>query len=198
MDILDGDTVRLSANGVYAERDIVQFVPYRDSRSWMATICPEIAGKWSSSYDSTSRLAKVKLAKEVLAEIPDQLTGFMKSRTIVPMKRQPIPSTSQQESITEPPKPVSSSVVKIGGIQDAVAGSSPSSPKPSAPPQEQEGSQGTGRKVKKQLVKQSSSKESPLPPSQTTTTVTTTNAKTNHNNNINSAMASAPVATKTS
>ncbi|CAL8088558.1 unnamed protein product [Orchesella dallaii] len=100
MDILDGDTVRLSANGVYAERDIVQFVPYRDSRSWMATICPEIAGKWSSSYDSTSRLAKVKLAKEVLAEIPDQLTSFMKGRSIFPSKRQPLPSTSTNASVT--------------------------------------------------------------------------------------------------
>jgi len=89
MDILDGDIVRLSANGVFAERDIVQFVPYRDSYSWMATICPEMAGKWSSSYDSTRRLTKVKLAQEVLAEIPDQLTSFMKSRDIIPKKRQP-------------------------------------------------------------------------------------------------------------
>lgn len=96
--------VRLSANGVFAERDIVQFVPYRDSRSWMATICPEIAGKWSSSYDGSSRIAKVKLAKEVLAEIPDQLTSFMKSRNLVPMKR-------QTSSVTSPEVPTTSAGV---------------------------------------------------------------------------------------
>lgn len=109
MDILDGDIVRLSANGVFAERDIVQFVPYRDHHSWMATICPEIAGKWSSSYDSTRRLAKVKLAQEVLAEIPEQLTGFMKSRGIIPKKRQPPTAiTSSPNNATTPTSPVPS------------------------------------------------------------------------------------------
>ncbi|XP_021946651.2 copine-9 [Folsomia candida] len=109
MDILDGDIVRLSANGVFAERDIVQFVPYRDHHSWMATICPEIAGKWSSSFDITRRLAKVKLAQEVLAEIPDQLTGFMKSRNIIPKKRQPSATTSSPiKSPTSQTSPVPS------------------------------------------------------------------------------------------
>lgn len=104
MDILDGDIVRLSHEGKYAERDIVQFVPYRDSFSWMATICPEVVGKWSSSYDGTSHLAKVKLAKEVLAEIPDQLTSFMKSRQLVPVKRsaQPTVTTTSGSNNTVP------------------------------------------------------------------------------------------------
>jgi hypothetical protein len=84
MQELDGDTVRLSYNGKYAERDIVQFVPYRDAYSWMSSICPEAAAKWSSSYEGTSRLAKVRLAQEVLAEIPEQITSFMKSRGIIP------------------------------------------------------------------------------------------------------------------
>lgn len=86
MNELDGDAVRLSYNGVYAERDIVQFVPYRDAGSWMAAVCPETAGKWSTSYDSTGRLAKFKLAQEVLAEIPEQVTSFMTMNRIVPMQ----------------------------------------------------------------------------------------------------------------
>ncbi|OXA64514.1 Copine-5 [Folsomia candida] len=84
MQELDGDTVRLSYNGKYAERDIVQFVPYRDAYSWMASICPDVASKWSSSYGSTGRLAKIRLAQEVLAEIPEQLTSFMKSKGLIP------------------------------------------------------------------------------------------------------------------
>ncbi|CAG7719447.1 unnamed protein product [Allacma fusca] len=90
MDELDGDVVPLSFEGKLAERDIVQFVPFRDAQTWMASVCPEVAGKWSSSYDQTNRLAKVKLAQEVLAEIPDQLTSFMRSRGIIPAQ----PSTS--------------------------------------------------------------------------------------------------------
>lgn len=64
----------------------MQFVPYRDMHTWMATVMPEAASKWSSpcSFESTSRLAKVKLAQEVLAEIPDQITSFMKSKGIIP------------------------------------------------------------------------------------------------------------------
>eukprot|EP00105_Crassostrea_gigas_P018815 XP_011437036.1 PREDICTED: copine-8 isoform X2 [Crassostrea gigas] len=67
MDILDGDDVRLSYNGVYAERDIVQFVPYNDflSRGDMA-------------------LSQAALAKEVLAEIPDQFLSYMKQHNIKP------------------------------------------------------------------------------------------------------------------
>lgn len=67
MDILDGDDVRLSYNGVHAERDIVQFVPFNDflSRGDMA-------------------LSQAALAKEVLAEIPDQFLSYMKQHNIKP------------------------------------------------------------------------------------------------------------------
>lgn len=67
MDILDGDEVRVSYNEVYAERDIVQFVPFNDflNRGDMA-------------------LSQAALAKEVLAEIPDQFLSYMKKHNIKP------------------------------------------------------------------------------------------------------------------
>ncbi|ODN05578.1 Copine-8 [Orchesella cincta] len=86
MDELDGDTVRLSYNGKFAPRDIVQFVPYRDSYTWMASVSPD-AVQWYSGYESTGKVAKIRLAQEVLAEIPEQITSFMKSRSIVPVGR---------------------------------------------------------------------------------------------------------------
>lgn len=82
--------------------DIVQFVPYRDAHSWMAStvgpgyanaapspgiVPPQLQGSnWAVANDSTHKLAQVKLAQEVLAEIPDQLTSYMKSRGIFPGK----------------------------------------------------------------------------------------------------------------
>ncbi|XP_061178881.1 copine-8-like [Saccostrea echinata] len=67
MNILDGDDVRLSYNGVYAERDIVQFVPFNDflNRGNMV-------------------LSQAALAKEVLAEIPDQFMSYMKKHNVKP------------------------------------------------------------------------------------------------------------------
>lgn len=69
MDELDSDDVRLTVDGLYAERDIVQFVPLNKflSRTGMPFI-----------------KSQTDLAKEVLAEIPEQLTSFMKSRGIKP------------------------------------------------------------------------------------------------------------------
>ncbi|KAI9105421.1 Copine-domain-containing protein [Phlyctochytrium arcticum] len=61
MHVLDGDDEPLVSNGVRCQRDIVQFVPYRD-----------VAGNTH------------KLAKEVLAEIPDQFVGFMRLKGIKP------------------------------------------------------------------------------------------------------------------
>lgn len=69
MEELDGDTVPLQAQGVRATRDITQFVSFKDFQS----------------YDNPV-LAKVNLAREVLAEIPGQLIGYMKSRNIIPKK----------------------------------------------------------------------------------------------------------------
>uniref|UniRef100_A0A8C6WSA6 Copine Va n=1 Tax=Neogobius melanostomus TaxID=47308 RepID=A0A8C6WSA6_9GOBI len=65
---LDGDDVRISSRGKLAERDIVQFVPFRDY------------------MDRTGNhvLSMARLAKDVLAEIPDQFISYMKSKSIKP------------------------------------------------------------------------------------------------------------------
>ena len=54
MQKLDGDQQRLSSKGLVAQRDIVQFVPFRDFQ-----------------------LNGDLLAKEVLAEIPNQVVQYM-------------------------------------------------------------------------------------------------------------------------
>lgn len=69
MDELDSDEVRLSVDGRYAERDIVQFVPLN---------------KFLTNAHSTHIKSQADLAKEVLAEIPYQLTSFMESRNFKP------------------------------------------------------------------------------------------------------------------
>ncbi|MBN3304656.1 CPNE5 protein, partial [Amia calva] len=65
---LDGDDIRISSRGKLAERDIVQFVPFRDY------------------MDRTGNhvLSMARLAKDVLAEIPDQFISYMKARGIKP------------------------------------------------------------------------------------------------------------------
>uniref|UniRef100_A0A8C7R6C1 Copine family member IX n=1 Tax=Oncorhynchus mykiss TaxID=8022 RepID=A0A8C7R6C1_ONCMY len=73
MEELDGDEVRVSSRGRFAERDIVQFVPFRDYMD----------------QSGNQVLSMARLAKDVLAEIPEQLLGFMKTRGIEP--RPPIP-----------------------------------------------------------------------------------------------------------
>ncbi|XP_029548967.1 copine-9 isoform X1 [Salmo trutta] len=80
MEELDGDEVRVSSKGRIAERDIVQFVPFRDY----------------IDRQGNQVLSMARLAKDVLAEIPEQLLGFMKTRDIEP---QPALPTS---SITAP------------------------------------------------------------------------------------------------
>ena len=70
MEVLDGDTVRVtSSDGRVACRDIVQFVPYRNFLG---------LGRGGSN------MAGLQLAKEVLAEIPEQFVGYMKANKIVP------------------------------------------------------------------------------------------------------------------
>ncbi|CAL9702937.1 unnamed protein product [Knipowitschia caucasica] len=82
---LDGDDVRISSRGKLAERDIVQFVPFRDY------------------MDRTGNhvLSMARLAKDVLAEIPDQLILYMKNRAIKP---NPVPPLylSGDQSKTNP------------------------------------------------------------------------------------------------
>lgn len=67
METLDADTVALSAGGIKAARDIVQFVPFN---------------KFISVGDP--RTARLRLAREVLAEIPTQFIGYMKSNNLIP------------------------------------------------------------------------------------------------------------------
>ncbi|XP_064473138.1 copine-8-like isoform X2 [Ornithodoros turicata] len=70
MNELDGDSVRISSGGKVAERDIVQFVAMR-----------EFLGHNNFVED------KARLAKEVLAEIPQQLVSYMVKRGIRPKPR---------------------------------------------------------------------------------------------------------------
>lgn len=67
MDELDGDTIPVSFNGEHSARDIVQFVPFRNFQRFENPI-----------------LARAALAKEVLAEIPDQIVDYMKTHRIEP------------------------------------------------------------------------------------------------------------------
>ncbi|XP_054472391.1 copine-9-like [Anoplopoma fimbria] len=82
MEELDGDEVRVSSRGRFAERDIVQFVPFRDY----------------IDRSGNQVLSMARLAKDVLAEIPDQLLSFMKSRGIEP--RPPLPASSDSPSMS--------------------------------------------------------------------------------------------------
>ncbi|XP_075766195.1 copine-5 isoform X1 [Pelodiscus sinensis] len=70
---LDGDDIRISSRGKIAERDIVQFVPFRDY------------------IDRTGNhvLSMARLAKDVLAEIPDQFISYMKGQGIKPSPAPP-------------------------------------------------------------------------------------------------------------
>ena len=71
MDQLDGDEVGLRArNGKLAARDIVQFVPFRH---------------FKASRD------EMKVAEATLAEIPLQVTSYMKAKGVAPGERPPPP-----------------------------------------------------------------------------------------------------------
>ncbi|KAK4304696.1 hypothetical protein Pmani_023368 [Petrolisthes manimaculis] len=63
MEQLDGDEKRLSHNGVYAERDIVQFVELR---------------RHLGTRSANTSYSQMMLAKDVLAEIPQQLVAWMR------------------------------------------------------------------------------------------------------------------------
>ncbi|CAK8696200.1 unnamed protein product [Clavelina lepadiformis] len=86
MNVLDGDDVRLrDRNGRPCMRDIVQFVPFRD-------------------FQNAPRHV---LAKNVLAELPDQVISYYRSRSIKPMKD---PKLAQKNQFGAPgaPPPYSS------------------------------------------------------------------------------------------
>ncbi|KAG8228246.1 hypothetical protein J437_LFUL012219, partial [Ladona fulva] len=85
MEELDADSTPLrTASGAKAVRDIVQFVPLRNF------LRPGIDPQG----------AKVRLAKEVLAEIPDQFLGYMQRNRITPHQ---VPPESQPSIL--PPDP---------------------------------------------------------------------------------------------
>uniref|UniRef100_A0A8C9TK13 Copine 8 n=1 Tax=Scleropages formosus TaxID=113540 RepID=A0A8C9TK13_SCLFO len=70
---LDGDEIRISSRGRFAERDIVQFVPFRDY----------------IDRSGNHILSMARLAKDVLAEIPDQFLSYMRTRGIKPSPAPP-------------------------------------------------------------------------------------------------------------
>uniref|UniRef100_A0A2K5QGK1 Copine 5 n=1 Tax=Cebus imitator TaxID=2715852 RepID=A0A2K5QGK1_CEBIM len=84
---LDGDDVRISSRGKLAERDIVQFVPFRDY------------------VDRTGNhvLSMARLARDVLAEIPDQLVSYMKAQGIRPRPPPAAPTHSPTQSPARTP-----------------------------------------------------------------------------------------------
>ncbi|XP_059800771.1 copine-9-like isoform X1 [Hypanus sabinus] len=82
MEELDGDEIRISSRGRYAERDIVQFVPFRDY----------------VDRSGNQVLSMARLAKDVLAEIPDQLLSYMKTRDIKPRPAPPSYTPASQQS----------------------------------------------------------------------------------------------------
>lgn len=65
----------------------VQFVPFRD---------------YISSTGGNVGLSQARLAKDVLAEVPDQVLGFMKARGITPDKL-PKPSHLSQGQVPSAP-----------------------------------------------------------------------------------------------
>ncbi|XP_048738770.2 copine-8-like isoform X2 [Ostrea edulis] len=70
MNVLDADEQRLCSNGKYAVRDIVQFVPFRDF----------LGGQ----FGGNTQVSQAALAKEVLAEIPQQVVQYMQANKITP------------------------------------------------------------------------------------------------------------------
>ncbi|XP_064487021.1 copine-8-like isoform X2 [Ornithodoros turicata] len=94
MEILDGDVIRVSSRGRTAERDIVQFVPFHKFLQ---------GGPWERN--------QIRLAKEVLAEIPDQVTSYMLKNHIKPGTGVPQPRSDsggrEEESPSTAPTPSS-------------------------------------------------------------------------------------------
>ncbi len=69
MSELDSDVGLLTANGRTACRDIVQFVPFRDFL------------RQPDPYR-----ASIDLARALLAEVPNQVVAFMKSKNLTPKR----------------------------------------------------------------------------------------------------------------
>eukprot|EP00118_Oscarella_pearsei_P015726 m.143728 g.143728 ORF g.143728 m.143728 type:complete len:235 (+) comp38394_c1_seq58:1450-2154(+) len=76
MTVLDGDYRRIESRGRKAERDIVQFVPFRD---YVST---------SIQSGQTAVSKSGQLARAVLAEIPDQFLEYMDKMGVSPQSPQ--------------------------------------------------------------------------------------------------------------
>lgn len=83
---LDGDEVRISSRGRFAERDIVQFVPFRDY----------------IDRRGNHILSMARLAKDVLAEIPDQFLQYTRSRGIKPQHSSHSTSSKPPSTLVQP------------------------------------------------------------------------------------------------
>uniref|UniRef100_A0A0N4VSJ0 Copine domain-containing protein n=1 Tax=Haemonchus placei TaxID=6290 RepID=A0A0N4VSJ0_HAEPC len=75
MNELDSDDMMLSHDGKTAQRDIVQFVALRDF--------------YCGSFEIENEHIMNMLAKEVLAEVPQQLVSYMERNGVVPMEAVP-------------------------------------------------------------------------------------------------------------
>lgn len=106
MEELDGDEVRVSSRGRYAERDIVQVTgalsplprwvgnaprSHRAVPSRAARFSPLKFVPFRDYVDDSGNqvLSMARLAKDVLAEIPEQLLSYMKTRDIKPRRADP-------------------------------------------------------------------------------------------------------------
>ncbi|KAI1721138.1 copine domain-containing protein [Ditylenchus destructor] len=82
MDELDSDESLLTHNGRTAQRDIVQFVPFR---LFMGAV-PSAYNTGQISKPADQAYVQSLLAKEVLAEVPDQVTSYFKLKGIAPLQ----------------------------------------------------------------------------------------------------------------
>ncbi|XP_071497871.1 copine-8-like isoform X1 [Diadema antillarum] len=89
MEELDADKQALSYRGSVAQRDIVQFVPFRE---------------YITSSGGNTDMSQARLAKDVLAEVPGQVTGFMESKGISP-STSPAPHQSLNTALPSAPPP---------------------------------------------------------------------------------------------
>ncbi|KAF2364166.1 C2 domain [Trinorchestia longiramus] len=109
MEQLDGDEKRISFRGQYAVRDIVQFVELQRHLRVMA---------------SSLSLGRANLAKDVLAEVPQQVLSWMKANRIQPGT--PTPSVPGAPTPSVPGAPTPS-------VPGAPTPSVPGAPTPSVP-----------------------------------------------------------------
>jgi hypothetical protein len=88
MNELDSDDKLLRHYNQVAERDIVQFVPMRDF-----------------NHSRANFLQKAHLAKEVLAEVPEQVVGYMRKIKVKPSDIPPPPTQQVQGERFNPDGP---------------------------------------------------------------------------------------------